>query len=57
MTYKESKKSLRDAAHVWPVRSSRRCRGGRDRVGDRVKKWQVWALGQRELGSLLESRE
>lgn len=49
MTYKERKKSLNDGAYVASKESQKQLHG------DRVKKWQVWALGEGELGSLLYS--
>lgn len=50
VTYKESKRSLRiDGAYFADDESQMRLHS------DRVKKWQVWALGEREVGSLLYS--
>lgn len=49
MTYKERKRSLNDGAYFAGKESQKQLHG------DRVKKWQVWALGEGELGSLLHS--
>lgn len=49
VTYKERKRSVNDGAYFAGKESQKQLHS------DRVKKWQVWASGEGEVGSLLYS--